>query len=73
MAYKIAKTSGRRSLLWEYRLYFALIFAVTLPHTVILCFLERIGVLKRKSYNRKGVVARAWNNAQIFTPTIFSA
>ena len=73
MAHKIAKTSRRRNVIWEYRLYFALIFAVTLPHTVILCFLERIGIFKRKSYNRKGVVARAWNNAQIFTPTIFSA
>ena len=39
MGYKIAKTSGRRSLLWEYRLYFALIFAVTLPHTQF-CFLK---------------------------------
>ena len=73
MAYKLSKTSGRRRLIWEYRFYFTLIFAMTLPHTIILCFLERLGILKRKTYNRKGVIARAWNNAQIFTPTIFSA
>ena len=67
------KAKGKKRVVWEYRLYFMLIFLLTLPHTTVLCFLERIGVLERKSYNKIGVISRAWTNAQIFTPTIFSA
>ena len=67
------KTRGKKRVVWEYRLYFTLIFLLTLPHTLVLCFLERLGILERKNYNNKGVFARAWNNAQIFTPMIFSA
>ncbi len=67
------KTRGKKRVVWEYRLYFTLIFILTLPHTMILCFLERLGVLERKSYNKINVISRAWTNAQIFTPTIFSA
>ena len=32
-----------------------------------------LSYLERKSYNKIGVISRAWTNAQIFTPTIFSA
>ena len=67
------KTRGKKRVVWEYRLYFTLISLLTLPHTTVLCFLERLGVLERKSYNKIGVISRAWTNAQIFTPTIFSA
>ena len=73
MISRSSKVSAKRWVVWEYRLYFTLIFLATLPHTIVLCFFERVGILKRKSYNNKGVVARAWNNAQIFTPMIFSA
>ena len=67
------KTRGKKRVVWEYSLYFTLIFLLTLPHPIVLCFLERLGVLERKSYNKIGVISRAWTNAQIFTPTIFSA
>ena len=67
------KTRGKKRFVWEYRIYFTLIFLLTLPHTIVLCFLERLGVLERKSYNKIGGISRAWTNAQIFTPTIFSA
>ncbi len=67
------RNSIKRGVVWEYRLYFTLIFFITLPHSIVLCFLERIGVLERKNYNKKGVFSRAWSNAQIFTPMIFSA
>ena len=65
--------NGKRGVVWEYRFYFTLIFFITLPHSIILCFLERLGLLERKEYNKKGVFSRAWSNAQIFTPMIFSA
>ena len=67
------KTRGKKRVVWEYRLYFTINFVLTLPHTIVLCLLERLGVLERKSYNKIGVISRAWTNAQIFTPTIFSA
>ena len=51
MISKSTKVSTKRWVVWEYRLYFTMIFLATLPHTVVLCFLERVGVLKRKSYN----------------------
>ena len=51
MISKSAKVSAKRWVVWEYRLYFTLIFLATLPHTIVLCFLERVGVLKRKSYS----------------------
>lgn len=54
----------------EYYAYFALIFAATLPLALVTWAL---GGLRRMEWPAKGPVARAWTQARIITPQIFSA
>jgi hypothetical protein len=62
----------RNARIWEYRVYFALIFLVGLFPATIHCFLARLGVLER-SREWNGIVRCAWDKARAYTPMIFSA
>lgn len=54
----------------EYYAYFALIFLATLP----LAFLTwGLSAARRFEWPAKGPLARAWSQARIITPHIFSA
>ncbi len=54
----------------EYYAYFGLIFLAALP----LAFLTwGLGALRRMEIPAKGPIARAWTQARIITPHIFSA
>ena len=54
----------------EYYAYFGLIFLAALP----LSFLTwALSALRRLSWPEKGPVSRAWTQARIITPHIFSA
>ena len=66
--------NGRRRIphIWEYRLYFSLIFLIGLVPATVHCFLARIGVSERtKGWN--GILNCAWDKARAYTPMIFSA
>jgi hypothetical protein len=54
----------------EFYVYFAIIFAATLPLATLTWALA---ALKSRSLTDKGPVARAWSQARIITPMIFSA
>ena len=54
----------------EFMVYFAIIFAATLP---LACLTWGLAALKSGSLPAKGPVARAWTQARIITPMIFSA
>ena len=54
----------------EFRVYFAIIFAATLPLATLTWALA---LLKGGRLPDKGPVARAWTQARIITPAIFSA
>ncbi len=54
----------------EFAVYFAIIFVATLPLAIFTWFLS---VLRSRSLKQKGPVARAWTQARIITPMIFSA
>lgn len=54
----------------EFMVYFAIIFVATLP----LAFLTwALAAFKSRSLTDRGPVARAWSQARIITPMIFSA
>ena len=54
----------------EYYAYFALIFVATLP----LCILTwGLSAARRMELPAKGPIAKAWTQARIITPQIFSA
>ena len=54
----------------EYYAYFTLIFLATLP----LCFLTWVlSAARRMELPSKGPIAKAWTQARIITPKIFSA
>ncbi len=54
----------------EYFAYFGLIFLVTLP----LCILTwLLSAARRMALPAKGPIAKAWTQARIITPQIFSA
>jgi hypothetical protein len=54
----------------EFMVYFAIIFVATLP----LAFLAwGLSALRGGSLSNKGPIARAWSQARIITPMIFSA
>lgn len=54
----------------EYYVYFALIFAITVPTAVLTWGLK---VLRQRRLPSKGPIKSAWSQAQIITPMIFSA
>ncbi len=54
----------------EFMVYFAIIFVATLP---LACLTWALAAIKSGSLTEKGPVARAWSQARIITPMIFSA
>ncbi|MCR9126826.1 MAG: cytochrome PufQ [Rhodobacteraceae bacterium] len=54
----------------EFMVYFAVIFIATLPLATLTWALA---ALRSKSFTDKGPMARAWSQARIITPMIFSA
>jgi hypothetical protein len=54
----------------EFYVYFAIIFVAALP---LAALAWALGAARRRSFAGKGPVARAWSQARIITPMIFSA
>ena len=54
----------------EYYVYFAVIFAATLPLTILTWVLT---TLRRMELPERGPIKAAWSQARIITPRIFSA
>ncbi|MEX5727612.1 hypothetical protein Ga0609869_000965 [Rhodovulum iodosum] len=54
----------------EFTVYFAIIFLAALPLAVIAWALA---LVKQGDLNTKGPISRAWSQARIITPMIFSA
>ncbi len=54
----------------EFSVYFAIIFLATLPLATLTWAMQAI---KSRSFTDKGPFARAWTQARIITPMIFSA
>ena len=54
----------------EYHAYFAIIFVATLPLALLTWMLT---AARRMELPEKGPIARAWTQARIITPHIFSA
>ena len=54
----------------EFMVYFAIIFVATLPLATLTWALQAI---RSRSLTEKGPIGRAWSQARIITPMIFSA
>lgn len=54
----------------EFYTYFAIIFVAALP---VACLSWGLASLRQKTIKTKGPIARAWTQARIITPMIFSA
>lgn len=64
------RESRRRTERTEFTIYFAIIFLATLPLATLTWALSAI---RSRSFTDKGPLARAWSQARIITPMIFSA
>ena len=64
----------RKTIKFEYRVYFALIFIISIPLAVVSWILHLLlkGV-RNKSEQNEGIFKRAWGHAQVITPMIFTA
>ena len=65
-----AQTRSHKPPRTEFMVYFAIIFVATLP---LACLTWALAAIKSGSLTEKGPVARAWSQARIITPMIFSA
>ncbi|MCY4304964.1 MAG: cytochrome PufQ [Aestuariivita sp.] len=54
----------------EFMVYFAIIFLATIP---LACLTWLLAAIRSGSLTDKGPIARAWTQARIITPIIFSA
>ncbi len=54
----------------EFAVYFAIIFVATLP---LACLTWALSLLKNGHADGRGPIKRAWSQANIITPMIFSA
>ena len=64
----------RKTIKLEYRVYFALIFIVSIPLAVVSWFLHfLLKGFNHESEQNEGILKRAWSHAQVITPMIFTA
>ncbi|MBW4708319.1 protein pufQ [Roseobacter sp. YSTF-M11] len=65
-----SEAPSRKAVKTEFMVYFAIIFLATLPLATLTWALSAI---RTRSFTEKGPMARAWTQARIITPMIFSA
>ena len=64
----------KKTLKFEYRIYFALIFLISIPLAVFAwatCLI--MNIFTSNSEKNEGIFKRAWGHAQVITPMIFTA
>ena len=64
----------RKTIKIEYRIYFALIFLISIPLATfawIACLI--MNMFNSDSVQNEGIFKRAWGHAQVITPMIFTA
>jgi hypothetical protein len=66
----VARHHAPRASVTEFRVYFAVIFLATLPLATLTWVMS---LIRGGRLPEKGPVARAWSQARIITPMIFSA
>jgi hypothetical protein len=65
-----ARAPARRKGRTEFMVYFTIIFIATLPLATLTWAMQ---AFRTRSFTSKGPMARAWTQARIITPNIFSA
>ncbi|MDD9922558.1 MAG: cytochrome PufQ [Boseongicola sp.] len=65
-----AETRSAKKPTTEFQIYFGIIFLATLPLATLTWALS---VIRSGSLSQRGPIARAWSQARIITPMIFSA
>ncbi len=70
LALAVERPSAHRRPKTEFMVYFAIIFLATLP---LACLTWALHATKQGGLPEKGPIARAWGQARIITPMIFSA
>lgn len=70
VAFAVERPATHRRPKTEFMVYFAIIFLATLP---LACLTWALRAIKQGGLPEKGPVARAWSQARIITPMIFSA
>ena len=64
----------RKTIKLEYRVYFALIFIISIPLAVVSWILHfLLKGFNHESEQNEGILKRAWGHAQVITPMIFTA
>ena len=64
----------RKTIKLEYRVYFALIFIISIPLAVVSWILHfLLKGFNHESEQNEGILTRAWGHAQVITPMIFTA
>lgn len=66
----VAAARTRRPPRGEFYVYFGIVFLATLP---LACLTWALSALKAGRLPERGPVARAWTQARLITPMIFSA
>jgi hypothetical protein len=64
----------KKTIKFEYRIYFALIFLISIPLAVFAwatCLI--MNIFTSNSEKNEGIFKRAWGHAQVITPMIFTA
>ena len=64
----------KKTIKFEYRIYFALIFLISIPLAVFAwatCLI--MNIFTSNSEKNEGIFRRAWGHAQVITPMIFTA
>lgn len=70
LAFTPEKTAPTRRPKTEFVIYFGIIFLATLP---LACLTWALSAIQQRGLPDKGPIARAWTQARIITPMIFSA
>ena len=64
----------RKTIKLEYRVYFSLIFIISIPLAAVSWILHfLLKGFNHESEQNEGILKRAWGHAQVITPMIFTA
>jgi hypothetical protein len=66
-------SNHKKTIKLEYRFYFAIIFLMSLLPASVGCLFGVLRSFQNSNVIHESIISRAWGNARVITPMIFSA
>ena len=73
VAKNFSNSSYKKTVRLEYKFYFSIIFLMSILPSIVSYLAGALRALRSLDKTNEGIISRAWGNARVITPMIFSA